>query len=85
MTHLIKRRYKSELAPELTLHVFDQTHEGDDGETERERSTYIEVIDEREDGYEVETIVLNDSSIEVLHKILGEIIVARVEEADFEF
>lgn len=78
---MIIRRYKAELAPELTLHVFDQIDDHEDSDdVEAERTTFIEVVDERKDGYEVDTVTLDDDGVKTLHKILGEIIDSRLSD-----
>lgn len=77
------RRYRAELAPDLTLHVFDSVvADVDDEEVDGERETYIEIVDERGDGYEVDTISLKDDSVVALHKVLGEMIAHREGEDD---
>jgi hypothetical protein len=83
MTVLVRRRYRAELDEELNLHVFDQIDEPDEGEDLDPcavRTTYIELVDERNEGYEVETLVLSDDGVKTLHKVLGEVIDARLSD-----
>ena len=84
MTVLIKRRYSAVISPELTLHVFDQVDEvvSDNEDEITPRITYVETVDERNDGYEVETITLDDDGLATLHGILSEMLGARSAEQD---